>query len=78
MRRDVLANHSRRERVGDGRLESVADLDPELSLLHEHEENQPVVVFFVADLPLLGAADGEVFERFRVERRKNVDDKLCA
>src|SRR4029078_11566856 len=49
IRRDLLANDSRRVRVGDRALQPVADLDADLLLLNEHEEDQTVVVLLVAE-----------------------------
>src|SRR5207244_12632709 len=51
--RDPLPDDFSRHHVGDGRLEPVADLDPNLSILDEHEQDQSVVETLLADPPLL-------------------------
>src|SRR6266567_1557901 len=78
MRHEVFALDARCEGVGNRSLEAVSRLDAKLPVLYEDEEDQAVVVLLVADLPLLGAADGEVLERIAVERAEDVDDELCA
>jgi len=75
--REELAHHARRERVGDRSFETVADLDAHLPLLREDEEDQTVVVLFLADAPLPRAADREVLGGLTFERRERVDVHLA-
>ncbi len=65
------------DRVGQGALESIAQLDAHLAVLHEHEQHRAVVLAGLSDAPLTSSRDGELFER-RVfgKLRRDPDDDL--
>src|SRR5439155_19309088 len=66
------------DRVGDDGLEAVAHLDPELPVLHEQNQEQPVVEALLAEPPLLEELVGDVLEALALERRENRDRHLGA
>ena len=52
-RAHLVVEDPRRELVGQGPLEPVAGLDPHLAVVHEHEQDRPVVPVLPPDAPRL-------------------------
>ena len=57
---------------GSAPFEAVAGLDPHLAVVHEHEQDRPVVPVLAPHAPRLGDADREVLER---RRRQALEDR---
>ncbi len=65
--------------VRDLVLEAVADLDPDLAVLGQDEQHEPVVDALAADLPGLERPDRPVLERgVRADRPADPDEDLVA
>src|SRR5262249_26676178 len=75
---DPLPQDLARQRVGELGLETVADLEAHLPVVHEDEKDDPVVEALLPDAPGLGETDGVVFEILALERSEDGDHDLVA
>src|SRR5204862_878188 len=75
---DDVADDRRGDGVGDHRLETVADLDPQLPLLQKDDEEDAVAEALAADLPPLFEPDGDVLDAVALERGKDRHEHLDA
>ena len=75
-RRHHVADDRGGDRVGQGRLEAVADLEAHLPVVEEDHEDDAVVEPLPADPPRLGQADRELLEALAAERAEDGDDDL--
>src|SRR5262245_6220340 len=76
--RDGVPNDSGRDRVGNRRLETIADLQAYFALGEEDHEDHAVVEALLAYAPALGQLDREVLEIFALGRAKDGDGHLDA
>ena len=75
-RRDRAADDLRGFRVGQRGLEPVSDLEPELSILDEHDEEHAVVETLLPQAPLLEELARDVFQVLALERPEHRDRHL--
>jgi hypothetical protein len=62
--------------VGQHSFEPVPHLEPQLSILHEHDEEHAVVELLLTEAPLLEEPVRDVLEALAVERREHRDRHL--
>ena len=75
--REHLLNDVLADRVGERSFQPSADLDANLVVLHEDEEDHPIVDAFLADTPSAKHPQAVIVERScRLHPGKDYDDKL--
>jgi len=72
MRRDHVGDDLLGGDVGKRPFQAVADLDVQFMFRHEDEEDRPVVLPLLADVPALGDPDGVILDR-RIGLHRRVD-----
>jgi hypothetical protein len=76
--RDALADDLARDGVRNGSLQAVAHFEPDSPILHEDQDDDPVVEALLPHPPALGQPDGKILEILAIERRKDREGQLRA